>query len=157
MEVCGRSGVNLTASIEPSRAGAHGVTKPICGTSRVSGSHAFRPVSHKPLKCRGKFESHSHHVNSEQYQWVSWRWGWDSNPRYAHAHNGFRDRPVRPLRHPTAGGIRSGMERGCTGSIPRRQPLSCRSGRPYLISHHNIIENAPFTGHYRLTPAAPTL
>ena len=36
-----------------------------------------------------------------QYLNRLWRWGWDSNPRYAHAHNGFRDRPVRPLRHPT--------------------------------------------------------
>ena len=29
----------------------------------------------------------------------SWRRGWDSNPRYAHTHNGFRDRPDRPLWH----------------------------------------------------------
>src|SRR5262245_35036991 len=28
-----------------------------------------------------------------------WRRGWDSNPRYACTHNGFRDRPDRPLRH----------------------------------------------------------
>ena len=28
-----------------------------------------------------------------------WRRGWDSNPRYAHTHNGFRDRPDRPLWH----------------------------------------------------------
>src|SRR6185312_5299420 len=32
-----------------------------------------------------------------------WRRGWDSNPRYACTHNGFRDRPDRPLRHPSAG------------------------------------------------------
>ena len=31
-----------------------------------------------------------------------WRRGWDSNPRYARAYNGFRDRPVQPLRHPSA-------------------------------------------------------
>ena len=31
----------------------------------------------------------------------SWRREWDSNPRYARAYNGFRDRPVRPLRHPS--------------------------------------------------------
>jgi hypothetical protein len=31
-----------------------------------------------------------------------WRREWDSNPRYARAYNGFRDRPVRPLRHPSA-------------------------------------------------------
>lgn len=28
-----------------------------------------------------------------------WRRGWDSNPRYPCGYNGFRDRPVRPLRH----------------------------------------------------------
>ena len=32
-----------------------------------------------------------------------WRRGWDSNPRYACTHNGFRDRPDRPLWHPSAG------------------------------------------------------
>ncbi len=32
-----------------------------------------------------------------------WRRGWDSNPRYPCGHNGFRDRPVRPLRHLSAG------------------------------------------------------
>ena len=30
-----------------------------------------------------------------------WRRGWDSNPRYPQRYNGFRDRPVRPLRHPS--------------------------------------------------------
>ncbi len=33
-----------------------------------------------------------------------WRRGWDSNPRYPQGYNGFRDRPVRPLRHPSAPG-----------------------------------------------------
>jgi hypothetical protein len=28
-----------------------------------------------------------------------WRRGWDSNPRYGCPHNGFRDRPIRPLWH----------------------------------------------------------
>ena len=32
-----------------------------------------------------------------------WRRGWDSNPRCACTHNGFRDRPDRPLWHPSAG------------------------------------------------------
>ncbi len=35
---------------------------------------------------------------------TTWRRGWDSNPRYAQAYNGFRDRPVRPLRHPSDSG-----------------------------------------------------
>ena len=30
---------------------------------------------------------------------LNWRRGWDSNPRYACTHNGFRDRPNRPLWH----------------------------------------------------------
>jgi len=32
----------------------------------------------------------------------SWRRGWDSNPRYGCPHNGFRDRPNRPLWHLSA-------------------------------------------------------
>jgi hypothetical protein len=40
-----------------------------------------------------------------QYQTLkSWRRERDSNPRYTCAHNGFRDRPVQPLRHPSAVG-----------------------------------------------------
>ncbi len=27
------------------------------------------------------------------------RRGWDSNPRWVKTHNGFRDRPIRPLWH----------------------------------------------------------
>ena len=35
--------------------------------------------------------------------WIyKWRRGWDSNPRTACTVNGFRDRPVRPLRHLSA-------------------------------------------------------
>ena len=34
----------------------------------------------------------------------NWRRGRDSNPRCPQRHNGFRDRPVRPLRHLSAGG-----------------------------------------------------
>ena len=30
---------------------------------------------------------------------VYWRRGWDSNPRWACTHSGFRDRRDRPLRH----------------------------------------------------------
>ncbi len=26
---------------------------------------------------------------------------WDLNPRWAYTHNGFRDRPIRPLSHPS--------------------------------------------------------
>ncbi len=38
---------------------------------------------------------------SNSFSFTSWWRERDSNPRCAHAHNGFRDRPVRPLRHPS--------------------------------------------------------
>ena len=38
-------------------------------------------------------------ANAVPTQGLKWRRGWDSNPRYACTHNGFRDRPDRPLRH----------------------------------------------------------
>jgi site-specific DNA recombinase len=37
---------------------------------------------------------------------LNWRRGWDSNPRYACTHNGFRDRHNRPLCHPSGRGRR---------------------------------------------------
>ena len=37
---------------------------------------------------------------------VNWRRGRDSNPRYACTHNGFRDRPIKPLWHPSEGSPR---------------------------------------------------
>ena len=55
-----------------------------------------------------------------------WRRGWDSNPRYPQGYNGFRDRPVRPLRHPSA--------RGSVGTGRRRPrgPAGPRPARTYL-------------------------
>ena len=41
-------------------------------------------------------------VVSVPTQGLKWRRGWDSNPRMACTINGFRDRPVRPLRHLSA-------------------------------------------------------
>ncbi len=43
-------------------------------------------------------------VNAVPTQGLKWRRGWDSNPRYACTHNGFRDRPDRPLWHLSARG-----------------------------------------------------
>jgi site-specific DNA recombinase len=40
--------------------------------------------------------------NAVPTQGLKWRRGWDSNPRWAQTHNGFRDRPDRPLRHLSA-------------------------------------------------------
>ncbi len=38
-----------------------------------------------------------------------WRRGWDSNPRYGLTYNGFRDRPDRPLRHPSWSSLRQAI------------------------------------------------
>jgi hypothetical protein len=56
-----------------------GIAAPCSGITRL-----FREVSGETAKAE-----------------AGWRREWDSNPRYARAYNGFRDRPVRPLRHPS--------------------------------------------------------
>src|SRR6266568_1396779 len=38
-------------------------------------------------------------LEKEKKLLTRWRRGWDSNPRYACAYSGFRDRHVQPLRH----------------------------------------------------------
>lgn len=40
-------------------------------------------------------------VNSVPTQGLKWRMGWDSNPRWTHAHAGFQDRCLKPLGHPS--------------------------------------------------------
>ena len=54
-----------------------------------------------------------------------WRREWDSNPRYAYTHNGFRDRPIQPLWHPSAGvlEIRSIGRADTSQKAPGRQAL----------------------------------
>ena len=81
-------------------------------------------------------QKHNHAARMALYQSAEpiwWRRGWDSNPRYAHAYNGFRDRPVRPLRHPSAGGMPSpaGFARPLStpGRPPRQLRLPPRSAR----------------------------
>jgi hypothetical protein len=66
-------------------------------------------------------------------RWVRWRRGWDSNPRYACTHNGFRDRPDRPLWHLSGAPLIGG--RFCRGNsavggadIPLFSPESGVSG-----------------------------
>ena len=52
-----------------------------------------------------------------------WRRDRDSNPGWGHPHNGFRDRPVRPLRHPpliAATHRRGGAEAQGVMAAPRR-------------------------------------
>src|SRR6185369_552816 len=44
-------------------------------------------------------------MNKAGPEGVSWRRGWDSNPRYPFGYNGFRDRPLQPLAYLSAGGI----------------------------------------------------
>ena len=54
-----------------------------------------------------------------------WRRGWDFEPTVRIAYNGFRDRPVRPLRHPSARRPRS-----TGGADPNAKPVPAASRRP---------------------------
>src|SRR4051812_42712772 len=73
---------------------------------------------------------------------LGWRRGWDSNPRYACAHNGFRDRPDRPLRHLSARlsapGIGAGMATGVSYStrlpLPTLAPASSGGNEGRLVA-----------------------
>src|SRR5579862_2316173 len=61
------------------------------------------------------------------FQWIAsrgWRRGWDSNPRYACTHNGFRDRPDRPLWHLSAVGAAL-----IGGRFPASNKTSVRAGK----------------------------
>src|SRR5271165_6007413 len=51
-----------------------------------------------------------------------WRRGWDSNPRYACTHNGFRDRPDRPLRHLSVAGAYTDVPGPPQRPTPGRHP-----------------------------------
>ena len=87
-----------------------------------------------------------------------WRRGWDSNPRYACTHNGFRDRPNRPLWHLSDRG------RPYRGALPREQlkvvaglekaakSLKIRVFRP-LTWPRRCVYSALFRRVFR--PAAP--
>ena len=55
-----------------------------------------------------------------------WRRDRDSNPGWAQTHNGFRDRPVRPLRHLSALGV---MGVPCSGRARAVQGGICDGGR----------------------------
>ena len=66
-----------------------------------------------------------------------WRRGWDSNPRYPQRHNGFRDRPVRPLRHPSdprnlGRKGRSAKRRDISVTPPRLQAGKSPSGTQFF-------------------------
>src|SRR6266702_89114 len=49
-----------------------------------------------------------------------WRRGWDSNPRYACAYSGFRDRHVQPLRHLSGWADFTSAEDQLSGSMALR-------------------------------------
>ena len=58
---------------------------------------------------------------------AGWRRGWDSNPRYACTHNGFRDRPDRPLWHLSGAPLIGG--RFCPGNSAVGGPIFAFSAR----------------------------
>ena len=64
----------------------------------------------------------------KSFQWsikLKWRRGWDSNPRYSCPYFGFRDRPVRPLRHlSSARGSAPPLDRRRSYNWPRSRAQS---------------------------------
>ncbi len=73
---------------------------------RPSGQGAAKPHRwrHPPggARCRfsgNEWETRRADVPVTPVALAGWRRGWDSNPRYACAYSGFRDRHVQPLRH----------------------------------------------------------
>jgi site-specific DNA recombinase len=68
-------------------------------------------------------------ADSSQLQIPFWRRGWDSNPRYRFRHNGFRDRPIRPLWHPSQQYISN-----CILGVP---PWSSTYGEKVMLLLHS--------------------
>src|SRR5256885_14731182 len=56
-------------------------------------------------------------------QLLMWRRGWDSNPRYACAYSGFRDRHVQPLRHLSGCAHLTSAEDQLSGSMALSEPI----------------------------------
>src|SRR5713101_5232096 len=62
---------------------------------------------------------------------AKWRRGWDSNPRYACTHNGFRDRPDRPLWHLSRATL-------IRGRFPPGNRRKLRRQRPVLLPKSRV-------------------
>ena len=97
----------------------------------------------------------------------SWRRGWDSNPRSACADNGFRDRPVRPLRHPSKcvfynrlgalGQLPDSRNGEVVADGPRVRPATLRRDAP---SHSGVLAVEQLGDAHdasRRAPRAPAL
>jgi hypothetical protein len=101
-----------------------------------------------------------------------WRRGWDSNPRYACTHNGFRDRPDRPLWHLSGAPLIGG--RFCRGNsavggadLPLFRPESGLSGvdlggflrifRPPPAGHSGPPRSFVLSGILGMGPASPPI
>src|SRR5580704_11806486 len=103
---------------------------------------------------------------------VLWRRGWDSNQRYACTHNGFRDRPDRPLWHLSGAPLIGG--RFCRGNsvvgranLPLFSPESGVSGvdlgdflrifRPPPAGHSGPPRSFVLSGTMGTDPANPPI
>tara|TARA_R110002110_G_scaffold137735_2_gene323076 strand:+ start:4081 stop:4365 length:285 start_codon:yes stop_codon:yes gene_type:complete len=83
---------------------------------------------------------------------VDWRRGRDSNPGYCYQHNGFRDRPIRPLWHLSA--IRAGR----WGPVEGGKLAEAPGGRKRLgIPGHGIVLMADSWAHMLAVAPPPPL
>ena|GEM_PF-5004564 len=70
------------------------------GSSNPKGSQGRPPAARSGRPIGGHREAIGREI-------CKWRRGWDSNPRNAHTLNGFQDRRIRPLCHPSEPGVRA--------------------------------------------------
>ena len=122
---------------------------PIPGSRRVGTVSAGRPGARKPRSSAVFWELCREGTKVE----TRWRREWDSNPRYARAYNGFRDRPVRPLRHPSGdhGCRRPSGAAACDSQCHRHgQDMATRSAAVTLLLQAILGSRPPDT--LRLRP-----
>ena len=126
-----------------------------------AGQHATNRQCHPRLDRHVPLLPRSDRAHRRAARRNSWRRGWDSNPRTACTVNGFRDRPVRPLRHLSVYmmGIvaeRVGFEptvRVTAHTISSRAPSATRS--PLRLHQPAKERHSPpsFTATRRRTPS----
>src|SRR5207244_4311670 len=64
--------------------------------------HAYTLSKRAPSATRTSLREASMFARSLTRRLLGWRRERDSNPRYAYAYSGFRDRPIQPLSHLSA-------------------------------------------------------
>ena len=78
---------------------------------------------------------------------IKWRRDRDSNPGWACTHNGFRDRPVRPLRHLSALWVRVSVRAFIDTGRDAQGPLAGCGGFTFTAKARRVVEIRPQRAH----------